>query len=163
MQHPLPPAEPGSHPPPLVLDTNVLLDWLVFQDPSTRALDLAVRSGRWHWVATAAMRAELEQVLTREHLSSRQADPRVALTTWERWVRIVEPAPIAVQGAMRCSDPDDQMFIDLALDLGAVLLSRDRAVLSLARAGQARGIRIMTPAAWAACNAAETLPPISGG
>jgi predicted nucleic acid-binding protein len=161
--HPLPPAEPpGSHPPPLVLDTNVLLDWLLFQDPSTRALDLAVRSGRWQWAATEAMRAELEQVLTRDHLSSRQTDLRVVPTAWARWAWIVEPARVATQAAMRCSDPDDQMFIDLALQLGAVLLSRDRAVLSLARAGRARGIQIMTPAAWATFNA-EALPPVSGG
>jgi uncharacterized protein len=144
----------------LVLDTNVLLDWLVFRDPSTVTLDGAVRSGERQWFATPAMREELEQVLTREHLASRQTAPLFALMTWDTFARIVEPVATAQPGAMRCTDPDDQKFIDLALQLGAVLLSRDRAVLHLARAGRARGIEIMTAAAWAALNSADL--PISG-
>jgi len=155
------PVEPTSHPlPPLVLDTNVLLDWLVFQDSSTAALDAAIRGGSRQWIATPAMRDELEQVLTRDHLLSRQTDPRFALVTWDAWARTVAPVSIAQPGAMRCTDPDDQKFIDLALQLGAVLLSRDRAVLHLARGGRARGIQIMTAAAWAA--AQPTSPAVTG-
>jgi uncharacterized protein len=154
-------AEPTSRRlPPLVLDTNVLLDWLVFHDPSTAALDDAIRRGARQWIATSTMREELEQVLTRDHLLSRQTDPRFALATWDTFARIVAPVSIAQPGAMRCTDPDDQKFIDLALQLGAVLLSRDRAVLHLARAGRARGIDIMTAAAWAALNPAGL--PING-
>ena len=134
----------------LVLDTNVLLDWLVFHDPSTASLDDAIRSGAGQWMATSAMREELEQVLTREHLLSRQTDPLFASAAWDTFAQVVAPTPVAQTGAMRCTDPDDQKFIDLALQLGAILLSRDRAVLRLARAGRARGVQIMTAAAWAA-------------
>jgi uncharacterized protein len=141
--------------PPLVLDTNVLLDWLVFRDPSTATLGHAIRSGAWQWVATTAMREELEQVLTREHLLSRQSDPHFALATWDAFARPVGAVSIAQPGAMRCTDPDDQKFIDLALQLGAVLLSRDRAVLRLARAGRTRGVQILTPTVWAASNLAN--------
>jgi predicted nucleic acid-binding protein len=145
------PMEPNLRPPrPLVLDTNVLLDWLVFHDPSTTALDNALRRGVLRWIATPAMREELEQVLTRKHLLLRQADPLFALTTWNRFAQIVEPTSMAQAGTMRCTDPDDQKFIDLALRHGAVLLSRDRAVLHLARAGLSRGMQIMTAAQWAA-------------
>ena len=155
------PAEPTSRPPPpLVLDTNVLLDWLVFHDPSTAALDDAIRRGAQQWFATPVMREELEQVLTRKHLLARQTDPRFALMTWDAFARIVEPVLPAQPGTLRCTDPDDQKFIDLALQLGAVLLSRDRAVLHLARAGLARGIDIMTAVAWAALNPVGL--PISG-
>jgi uncharacterized protein len=155
------PAEPTSRSlPPLVLDTNVVLDWLVFHDPSTAALDEAIRRGARQWMATRSMRDELEQVLTREHLLSRQTDPRFALTTWDAFARIVEPVATAQPAAMCCTDPDDQKFIDLALQLGAVLLSRDRAVLHLARAGRERGVQIMTAAAWAALNRAGL--PVSG-
>ena len=155
------PAQQTSRPlPPLVLDTNVLLDWLVFHDPSTAALDGAIRGGTRQWTATPAMREELEQVLTRDHLLSRQTDPLFAMATWDSWARIVAPASIAQPGTLRCTDPDDQKFIDLALQLGAVLLSRDRAVLRLARAGRARGIDIMTAASWAALNPAHL--PITG-
>ena len=52
---------------------------------------------------------------------------------------------------MRCTDPDDQTFIDLALSRGAQwLLSRDRAVLKLAKRARVLGLHILTPAAWAA-------------
>ena len=151
--HPDHVTEPPARPlPPLVLDTNVLLDWLVFQDPSAAALDLAIRSGARQWIATVAMREELEHVLTREHLMARQKYPGLSLATWNRWAQLVEPATTTWPSAMRCTDPDDQKFIDLALQHGAVLLSRDRAVLRLARAGRTRGVRILTPSAWAASN-----------
>ena len=47
----------------LVLDTNIVLDLLVFQDPATRRLhgDLACAAALW--ITTHAMRAEFERVL----------------------------------------------------------------------------------------------------
>ena len=50
---------------------------------------------------------------------------------------------------MRCTDPDDQKFIDFALRSGAsALLTRDRAVLKLARGARGRGLWIETAVAW---------------
>ena len=50
---------------------------------------------------------------------------------------------------MRCTDADDQKFIDLALGARAVaLLSADRAVLRLARRAAAFGLVITTVAGW---------------
>jgi predicted nucleic acid-binding protein len=43
---------------------------------------------------------------------------------------LVEPPPRA---PLRCSDPDDQKFIDLAVARQALLLSKDRAVLSMTK------------------------------
>ena len=61
---------------------------------------------------------------------------------------------VALAGAatrLRCTDADDQKFIDLALGYGARwLLSRDRAVLKLARRAQPLGLAVMTPDAWPA-------------
>jgi len=48
-----------------------------------------------------------------------------------------------------CRDPDDQMFIDLAVEAKARwLISRDRAVLALAKRARAFGVEILTPEAW---------------
>ena len=49
--------------------------------------------------------------------------------------------------ALRCTDPDDQKFVDLALALApACLISRDRAVLKLARRAALRAVLIRPPA-----------------
>ena len=47
---------------------------------------------------------------------------------------------------LRCSDADDQMFIDLALAAGAQwLFTRDRALLRLARRASERGVVVLRP------------------
>ena len=58
--------------------------------------------------------------------------------------------PDVARGAPRCSDPDDQKFIDLALRPAALLLSKDQAVLRLRRALAERGVAVAT--AFSACS-----------
>ncbi|WP_298823912.1 putative toxin-antitoxin system toxin component, PIN family [uncultured Piscinibacter sp.] len=140
-------------PPPtaaaLVLDTNVVLDWLVFRDASTQQLEAALRSGVWRWHATTAMRTELEHVLTYPALADWNPRPDAVLAAWEAWVRPVRSESPSRGHPLRCTDPDDQMFIDLALQLGGcTLLSRDRAVLKLARRARSFGLDILTPERW---------------
>ncbi len=136
-------------PTALVLDTNVVLDWLVFRDPSAAALGPALAQGRWCWHATAAMRAELEQVLTYEALSAWSPNAADVFAHWERWTRPVDPAATPPAAQLRCSDPDDQKFVDLALQLGrCTLLSRDRALLRLARRAAPWGVSILPPSRW---------------
>jgi predicted nucleic acid-binding protein len=138
--------------PTIVLDSNVVLDWLVFRDPSSRAIEAAIRSSRVRWIATSAMRDELEHVLTRVDFSGWNTVPGQILDVWERWVcRVDSPPAIAPPARLRCTDPDDQKFIDLALHAGAAaLLSRDRAVLKLARRARPLGLAITTAAGWTA-------------
>jgi predicted nucleic acid-binding protein len=131
--------------PPLVLDTNVVLDLLVFRDPACQSLAgaLAVNPGRWR--ATAPMRAEFDDVMARAGFSRWQQQCAAIAARWDALAARAEPATDAPP-AMRCRDPDDQMFIDLALQLSpSVLLSRDRALLRLAAAGRRLGVRILTP------------------
>jgi hypothetical protein len=47
----------------LVLDTNIVLDLLVFADPAVRPLPPLLASGALRWIAAPAMRVELERVL----------------------------------------------------------------------------------------------------
>lgn len=145
-----------STPRPLVLDTNVVLDWLVFRDPSVRLLEPQLAGGSWHWHVTAAMRLELEHVLTYPSLIAWEPDPVAVLATWDRLARRVEAPMAALSQPLRCTDPDDQKFIELALSLpGATLLSRDRAVLKLARRARTLGVTIATPQAWSAALAGQ--------
>ena len=50
----------------LVIDTNVVLDWLVFSNPVGAPLERALRSGRCRWLFTRPMRDELAHVMVRE-------------------------------------------------------------------------------------------------
>ncbi|MDP3820409.1 MAG: PIN domain-containing protein [Burkholderiales bacterium] len=137
-----------------VLDTNVVLDWLLFANPQCAPLQQALTSAALRWVATAEMRDELTHVLRRGHLDRWQADLAQLGSQWDKYcVEVPVPPPANHATRLRCTDVDDQKFIDLALACGARwLLSRDRAVLKLARKAQARGLTIQTPGAWAAAH-----------
>jgi predicted nucleic acid-binding protein len=136
---------------PLILDTNVVLDWLVFRDSCAALLAQQLASGLWQWHVTVDMRAELEHVLTYGTLTAWNPDRGIVLATWESLARPTAAPTLALAPPLRCTDPDDQKFIDLALSLpGATLLSRDRAVLKLARRARPLGVTISTPQAWSA-------------
>jgi predicted nucleic acid-binding protein len=118
--------------PCVVVDTNVALDLLVFDDPSAQPLAAQLERGLLRWIATPAMRDELERVLGYEHIAARlKARGLLAarvLDAFDHHVVLAEPA---VRAALSCSDPDDQKFIDLAVQHRCLLLSKDAAVLSL--------------------------------
>jgi predicted nucleic acid-binding protein len=149
---------------PLVLDTNVVLDWLVFRDPSSRPVEASIRSGQRRWYVTAAMRLEAERVLTFKRFASHTVDFVTVFTAWDALAEAIDPAPPPLSLSLRCTDPDDQKFIDLAVQLGrGVLLSRDRAVLKLARRARPLGLTIATPEMWADASARERREQVAGG
>jgi len=116
----------------LVLDTNIVLDLFVFDDAATKPLKAGLERGDWDWVATPAMRDELERVLDYPQISSRLAFFQLAaadvLAGFDRRARIVE---VPAKAAVTCSDSDDQKFIDLAVQHKCLLLSKDAAVLAM--------------------------------
>ncbi|WP_295646993.1 putative toxin-antitoxin system toxin component, PIN family [uncultured Methylibium sp.] len=136
--------------PPLgtaVLDTNTVLDWLVFDDPPTRGLGAAVGSGALRWIASVNMRLECLRVAASPKLAHWSPDPQHIGTSWDRWATIAAEPPRP--GPLRCTDPDDQVFIDVALTVGVQwLLTRDRALLKLARRALPLGVQVLTPADW---------------
>lgn len=118
----------------LVLDTNIALDLFVFQDPATAPLRELLDRATGEWLATAAMREELLRVLAYPQIARRlaaQARPAQAvLDAFDRCARLVPEAPKA---AYTCKDADDQKFIDLAAAHRATLVSKDDAVLCMAK------------------------------
>jgi len=134
--------------PIVVLDTNAVLDWLVFAEPQMQPIAHAVVAGQLDWIVTDAMQAELMLVLARKEIQPWQPDLDKVTAAWALHARRLE-TPLTAPLAPRCSDPDDQIFIDLALAHGARwLVSRDRAVLRLRRALAARGVQVLTPPQW---------------
>jgi putative PIN family toxin of toxin-antitoxin system len=126
---------------PLVLDTNIVLDVFVFDDEAAQPLRDQLVAGRLRWLATAAMRDELERVLAYPQIVPRLAFRGLAaadvLAAFDRHVTPVECAPKA---PVTCKDPDDQKFIDLAVHERALLLSKDGAVLSMSKRLEALGV-----------------------
>ena len=131
-----------------VLDTHIVLDWLVFRNPSVAPLATAVRMGSLRWLACARMRAELERTLDYPQLAHWLPDRVQVLGSFDAFAAML-PTPPATAAALRCSDADDQVFIDLAMAQQAQwLITHDRALLRLARPALARGVRIASLAAW---------------
>lgn len=135
----------------LVLDTNIVLDLLVFGDPAVLALRQRLQQGAAEWLATAAMREELARVLHYPKLAPRvlfhRGDAEAVLADFDRQARLVEAAPAA---PVRCGDPDDQKFIDLAVAHRCWLLSKDDEVLRMRKrlaALQVRAARAWQPEA----------------
>lgn len=117
---------------PVVLDTNIVLDAFVFDDLAAHQLKHALASRQLQWLATKAMRDELERVLGYAKILPRMVFYKVTvahvLAQFDGQAMLVDTAPRA--GAI-CKDPDDQKFIDLAVAHKALLLSKDNAVLCM--------------------------------
>ena len=59
--------------PRVVLDTNILLDLWLYDDPATPALREALQTGAVQWLTTTVMREELARVLAYPHIVQRLA------------------------------------------------------------------------------------------
>ena len=118
----------------VVLDTNIVLDLLLFQNPQAQGLRQALDKQQLQWLATPPMREELLRVLAYPKFAVVLArlghSVAPLLAQWNAEVSLVEVAP---RCAVRCRDPNDQMFIDLAVAHRAHLLSKDALVLRLAK------------------------------
>ncbi len=134
----------------IVLDTNAVLDWLLFHDPGMAAAAAAVQARQVRWCVCSRLREELAHTLNKAALLPRlrAGDSERILTTFDTWAERLPP-PITTDPLLRCRDASDQIFIDLALACGARwLLTHDRALLRLRRRALARGLLIVRPGEW---------------
>ena len=153
----------------LVLDTNVWLDWLVFDNAEVAPLKAAIAAGQAEILIDAACQSELASVLAyrlrgevltacaqaacmaecrrvAHMLESAAASPR----------RTVTPSP--AHALPVCRDADDQKFLELARDCRAdFLVTKDLMLLELARRKIRRApFGIVTPVQLSAVLAAAT-------
>lgn len=132
------PSSDAQHPEcRVVLDSNVWIDILVFDDPATRPIRAALETGALTALIDSRCLTELERVLDYPQFTARAVDKAAALATVARLARHVAP-PAAVTPAApplpKCKDRDDQKFLELAQAAQAAwLVSKDRALLKLAR------------------------------
>ena len=133
----------------VVLDTNVVLDWLVFNDVRALRLAQALAQGQLLWMATEPMLAELGHVMSRPFIAPWCTDTAAVLATARSKCHVLPTPAMDPDKAPVCGDPDYQQFIDLAWSVPAAwLFSRDRALLKLAARARARGVVITTPQSW---------------
>jgi putative PIN family toxin of toxin-antitoxin system len=133
-----------------VLDTNIVLDLFVYQDPAAAALREQLEQPATRWLATVAMREELERVLGYPQivkgLAARAIPAQAVLAEFDQRAETVPPA---LKAPYTCKDPDDQRFIDLAVAHQAVLVSKDAEVLCMAKRLDRLGVvvkRVWAPA-----------------
>lgn len=117
----------------LILDTNVVLDLVVFEDPGAGGLRSAIDAKRVTLLTTAECLDELRRVLAYPRFRLDTAAQAGALQWVDERMQLLA-APPAQCALPRCSDPDDQKFLDLAWVAQAdYLVTKDRALLELAR------------------------------
>ncbi|MPW19976.1 putative toxin-antitoxin system toxin component, PIN family [Paraburkholderia sp. CNPSo 3157] len=153
----LPQQNASAAVPAVVLDSNVWIDILVFDDPHTRPILAALERGALRALIDARCLAELTHVLDYPQFEKRAVDKAAALARLARLSTLVEP-PVPAENAEdtrplpKCKDRDDQKFLELAHAVQADwLISKDRAVLKLAkRIARDFGFRIVQPAPFVA-------------
>ena len=133
----------------IVLDTNAVLDWMLFRDLGMDALRTAINGGSIRWIASPRMREELLHTLRYPSLAKWLPNSEHTLAIFDQLASTCpEPEPTRA-GPFLCSDPDDQVFIDLALTHKARwLITHDRALHKLARRAALLGLRVLRPKDW---------------
>ncbi|AET89515.1 hypothetical protein BYI23_A016770 [Burkholderia sp. YI23] len=127
----------AAPPPPMrvVLDSNVWIDILVFDDPATRPIHAALVARTLEALIDERCLRELTHVLDYPQFVRMEVDKAAALATLARLSTLVAATLDESERPLpKCKDRDDQKFLELAHASGAAwLVSKDRAVLKLAR------------------------------
>lgn len=136
----------------LVLDTNIVLDLLHFDDPAVAPIRRALQEGRASCVGNAACRDELAHVLSYPQFKISEHEARRILDEYAVLAPPCEPASAtALPPLPLCRDPDDQKFLELARAARAdLLVTKDKALLAMAKQAGRLGFRIAAPAGAAA-------------
>lgn len=136
----------------LVLDTNVVLDWLLFADVSLDSLGIALRTGQARVLTHPFAVNELRRVLAYPLLrlaTDRQAElvARYGQQTSQPALGFSVTSLRLPAGFPDCRDPDDQPFLALTYHSHAhALVTRDRQLLRLRKSAARFGVRIVDTA-----------------
>jgi putative PIN family toxin of toxin-antitoxin system len=134
-----------------VLDTNIVLDWLVFDNAFMNRLRACVSDGRVIVITHQPAIDELQRVLDYPALKL-TAEKQTAVLSEYRARSEVGSMPTMFRadelllppGFPRCRDSDDQHFLALAYHTKAdALVSRDKAVLKLTKRAKQFGVTIL--------------------
>lgn len=131
----------------LVLDTNVVLDLLHFDDPAVAPIRRALQAGKAVCLGNAACRDELAHVLSYPQFKIPEHEARRILDDYDALAQPCADGSAGAPPLPQCRDPDDQKFLELAQAARAdFLVTKDKALLALAKKAGRLGFRIVTPA-----------------
>lgn len=128
-------AEPAATIPLLVLDTNVVLDWVAFGDVRVQPIVDAIERGALRAATSRICLQELRRALGYAQVKLTHSAQLLAFERYVAYATIFDiPEPAGAVGLPLCEDGDDQKFLELAWHARAShLLTRDKALLKLAR------------------------------
>lgn len=137
----------------LILDTNVVLDWLVFRDTRVAGLQPALDQGRIEIVTHEPAIEELRRVLAYPQFNLPIDQQQEVLSLYSSQSHLVNlPDGLHLDnlglppGFPRCRDRDDQHFLALAYhERAAGLVSKDAAILKLTKRAQKFGVTVLDP------------------
>ncbi|MEK6796830.1 MAG: putative toxin-antitoxin system toxin component, PIN family [Spirochaetota bacterium] len=117
----------------VVFDTNTVMALWHFRDPTLTHLSAAVGSKQFLPVIRTDCADEFKRVLAYEQFSIPPGTQAALMTSYLSCCEEIEAAP-SPQDIPRCTDKDDQKFLELAIQADAgFLITRDKALLRLAR------------------------------
>ena len=133
-------------PKQVVIDTNVCLDLFVFNDLRWAKLLSGLKDGSIKALTREDCRQEWLAVLHYPHLPINDISRDQIIIAFDELITCVSPAQKNLQ-LPRCSDKDDQKFLEIASDAGVeTLITKDKALLKLARKTRQAGyFTIATP------------------
>ena len=117
----------------LVLDTNIVMDLLHFNDQHTRPLKIAITEGRVQCFSDTECIAELERVTGYPEFGLNRAGRNDLMEDYRKFVLLSNAIEDENYALPRCRDADDQKFLILAARCQAdLLITRDKLLLKLA-------------------------------
>ncbi len=126
----------------VILDTNVVMDCLVFQDQKVQPILEAIHDARLKPVIHFETFAELVDVLGRSmfKLTSDQVEEKAL-----QWLALCEHFEDALPETPYCKDSEDDKFFQLALVSHCpTLVTKDKLVLKARKRAKRDGISVMT-------------------
>jgi putative PIN family toxin of toxin-antitoxin system len=142
-----------THSLTLVLDTNVVLDWLVFRDAALERLRATIEQRLVRVVTHTAAIDELRRVLAYPQCKLCAADQEQTLQRYRLFSEAAALPPAFAVGNLllpdgfpRCRDVDDQHFLALAYHTKADgLLTKDRDLLRMRKRAARFGVTVVSP------------------
>jgi putative PIN family toxin of toxin-antitoxin system len=121
-----------------ILDCNVWLDWLLFNDRTVAKFKAGFEAREFQFFGTEHMRSELLDVLNRQSIGQKFiarspfGSVEAMMAEYDRVVSVQPKPEIRPVPLPQCKDQDDQMFVDLLVATKAILISKDRHLLAMA-------------------------------